>query len=239
MRIAYDFHIHSGLSPCSCDDMSPNNIINMALLKGLDAIAITDHNSTLNLGAFQQLSINKNLLIVPGVEVTTKEEVHLLCLFESFNNAKGFQYIIDSTLPKINNSKSFFGNQLIYDHMDQVVDKYPLLLISALSLTVEEVVAEVSNLKGVVIPAHIDRKSYSILSNLGFISPNLKITTVEITTNCNISSFQEKHKYLRNYRKIINSDAHSLVDILERESYLEVKDLSCESIINELKSFVI
>ncbi|SCY16377.1 PHP domain-containing protein [Alkaliphilus peptidifermentans] len=236
MKVAYDFHIHSGLSPCSEDDMTPNNVVNMAILKGLDAIAITDHNSTLNVEAFTKVASDKKLIIIPGIEVSTKEEVHLIGLFRSLDEAKVFQGIIDQALPKTKNNAKVFGNQLLYNEKDEVIGEYDRLLFNAISLTVEDVVDEVNRLKGIVIPAHIDRNSFSILSNLGFISPALGLTTVEITSGCDINSIEAKHKYLNKYRKIANSDAHNLEAILERQSFLDVKELSCEEIINVLRN---
>lgn len=236
MKIAVDFHIHSGLSPCADDDMTPNNIINLALLKGLDAIAITDHNCTGNLNAFLKVAQGKNLLCIPGIEVTTKEEVHLLALFKNLSQAQDFQKIIDAALPKINNNTGLFGCQLIYDESDNVVKNHDILLINAINLSIEETISEIKKLQGLPIPAHIDRNSFSILSNLGFISPELGITTVEISRGGDFSALKRVHPYLERYNRIYSSDAHYLGDILEREFFIEVGDLSIDAIFDKLSN---
>ncbi|KAB3531454.1 PHP domain-containing protein [Alkaliphilus serpentinus] len=236
MKIAYDFHIHSGLSPCSEDEMTPNNVINMAKLKGLDVIAITDHNSTLNLQAFLKVADKKEILIIPGAEITSKEEVHLLTLFSGMEEANDFQKIINQYLPQDDNNTKIFGNQRLYNERDEIIGEYEFLLNNTLSLSLEEIIQRVYSLNGAVIPAHIDRHSYSILSNLGFISPNLMLTTLEITMGCNLVEFNEKYPYLKDYRYIVNSDAHHLGSILERQSFLEVERLTAEAVIDKLRS---
>ncbi len=234
MKIAIDLHIHSGLSPCSEKDMTPNNIIAMASIKGLDAIAITDHNSVKNLSAFAKVAQQNNILFIPGVEVTTKEEVHLIGLFRDLEGALEFQKVLDDQLPKIPNNKKVFGPQLVYNELDEVVDEYSFLLLNAINLNIHETIKAINKVNGVAIPAHINRKSFSILSNLGFISPELGITTVEITQSCDYPLLEKKHPYLEHLIKISNSDAHDLGSLLERESFIEVSELSVEAVINFL-----
>lgn len=235
MKIAYDFHIHSGLSPCSDKEMTPNNIINMAIIKGLDAIAITDHNSTINLEAFIRAGYNKDIIIIPGAEVTTKEEAHVLTLFSGLDEANKFQRIMEAGLPTKKNKAEFFGQQLIYCQDDNIVGEYQWMLSNALSLSMEDLVKVVDDLKGVSIPAHVNRPSFSILTNLGFISPELGLSTIEVTKGCSIEAFKEKNPSLKNYRILVNSDAHSLGDIQERESFLEVPSLDARAIIDVLR----
>lgn len=234
MMLAVDLHIHSGLSPCSDNDMTPNNVIRMAQLKGLDAIAITDHNSTRNLQSFLKVSEKHDMIFIPGVEITTKEEVHLLALFHNLTQAAKFQEILDATLPKINNNTKFFGNQYIYDEEDNIVEDYSKLLISAISLTLKETIDEVIKIGGLPIPAHIDRHSFSILSNLGFISPELNLKVVEITSTCDYTRLAKGHPYLCDYKKIISSDAHRLGAIFERNFLIETFSKEASEILSNL-----
>ncbi|HOO13429.1 MAG TPA: PHP domain-containing protein, partial [Bacillota bacterium] len=120
MNLTLDLHIHSALSPCGDNDMTPNNIVNMALLKGLDAIAVTDHNSAENVEAVMKLGFEKGIVVVPGMEVQSKEEVHLLCYFSDLDRALGFQQRVYDNLEGENNP-DYFGDQLIMDEMDRVV----------------------------------------------------------------------------------------------------------------------
>ncbi|SDK58849.1 PHP domain-containing protein [Natronincola ferrireducens] len=234
MTIAVDLHIHSGLSPCSSNDMTPNNIIQMAVLKGLDAIAITDHNSTKNLRSFVNVAKKHNIICIPGIEITTKEEVHLLALFQNISAALEFQLILDDTLPKAPNSPKLFGNQYIYDEDDNIVEDYNYLLINAINLPLKEIIREIKGLGGIPIPAHIDRNSFSILSNLGFISPDFCLKTVEITKNCDYTNLTKRHPYLAKYNKIISSDAHALGEILEREFFIKTSSKKIQDILAAL-----
>lgn len=235
MNLAVDLHIHSGLSPCADITMTPNNIINMARLKRLDAIAITDHNCTKNLRVAWEIAKSTDIILVPGVELTTKEEVHLVCLFDSIVKAEYFQKVLDRNISNIKNRIDVFGNQYIYDINDEIIGEYELMLMNATELSIENAVIEVKKLNGVIIPAHIDRSSFSILSNLGFISPELEINTVEISRNFNYNELKKDHPYLEKYKKITNSDAHILGDILERESFVEVEEKNISSILETLK----
>ncbi|GAB6088076.1 PHP domain-containing protein [Alkaliphilus crotonatoxidans] len=231
MKLAYDLHIHSGLSPCSDDDMTPNNVVTMARLKGLDVIAITDHNATGNLASFNRVAKKQGLLMIPGVEVTTREEVHILGLFPRVMDAFNFQQVIDEALPKIKNHHEIFGKQLIYDDMDNIIDQKEHLLLSALQLSIEDTIKAIRAFKGVPIPAHINREAYSILTSLGFIPPDLALKTVEITSNCQYEELEKRHSYLKGYFKIYNSDAHQLGSISEREHYIEVKEKTSSAVL--------
>jgi len=229
MHYAVDLHIHSALSPCSDDDMTPNNIVNMAILKGLDFIAITDHNSAGNLKPVIECAKGTNLVVVPGMEVETAEEVHLICLLPALEAAISLQNIVYDALPDLKNRPDIFGKQLIMDEHDNITMELDRLLITACSLTIEEVFRIVSGLGGVVIPAHVNRDSYSIISVLGLIPGNLGIRYVEILPG----SFYEPPY---GTKPIISSDAHRLGDILERVSFIELKEKSIQCLLDKLKS---
>ena len=232
MKYAVDLHIHSALSPCADKDMTPNNIINMALLKGLDAIAITDHNSGANLEAVSKCAKKSGLLFIPGIEVETSEEVHLVCLFPDVESALKMHCCISEALPPLKNRKDIFGEQLILDENDRVTGEEDQMLITATNLSTYDVFGFVAQLGGAVIPAHVDRPSYSMLSNLGMIPDDLGIKYLEISRNCDKYEFRASRPELDGFRLIRSSDAHYLGDMLERESLLELSELSLRAVIN-------
>lgn len=228
MRIAVDLHIHSALSPCAEDDMTPNNIVNMALLKELDAIAITDHNGCDNVCSAMKVA-GSRLVILPGIEVQSREEVHLLCYFAELAALVEFEAVVGYHLHGPANDPTQFGRQLILNERDEVIGEKEKLLISSVDLSIDEIVGEVRRRGGVVVPAHVDRPSYSILSQLGFIPPELGFKMLEISKNgAGFLPQDDKFSYLS------SSDAHCLGDILEREVFLFVDDLSAYSLLKSL-----
>lgn len=236
MKLAYDFHIHTALSPCGDSDMTPNNIINMAKLKNLDAIAITDHNSTANCEACIEVASGENIIVIPGVELQTKEEIHMLCLFKDLKSTSDFQQIIDSRFNSNINNSDIFGKQLVFDKNDQIIREEKNMLISALNITLKEVCGMVIKYGGIILPAHVDRASYSIISNLGFIPKELPLKNIELSNYCNINKFLTNHTQLKRYRILRNSDAHDLQNIMERENFIEVKDANIDCIFETLNS---
>ncbi|MBM7581939.1 hypothetical protein JOD02_000776 [Caldicoprobacter guelmensis] len=229
MKIAVDLHIHSALSPCADDDMTPNNIVNMAILKGLDVIAVTDHNSCDNVKAVMNVADGR-ILVLPGMEVQTKEEVHLLCYFENLQNLLDFDAYIRNFMPWIPNVPEIFGNQYIMDEKDQIIGQREDLLLSSVELSVEQVVYQVLQRKGIVVPAHVDRTSYSIISQLGFIPTNLPFKVLEF------SKFDTNYTmYFREYKRVYSSDAHQLGQILERRMLIDVYNVSLAAVIQWFK----
>jgi len=236
MKCYYDFHIHTALSPCCDNDMTPNNIINMAYLKGLNAIAITDHNSTKNVRAAIKIGEELGITVIAGMEIETKEEVHILSLFPTVELAEKAEKIIRGNLPQIMNKENIFGEQIIIDENDNVVGKEEQMLITATSLSINDVFSLVRDCGGVAIPAHIDRHSYSVLSNLGFIPDELNISTVEISKKTeDVEEYLKNLSFAQKYLVIRNSDAHYLGDISEKINYIEVDNNSIQEI---LKKFI-
>lgn len=233
MTLAYDFHIHTAASPCGDEWMSPNNIVNMALLKELDIIAITDHNTCANVKAVMDVAKSTPLVVIPGLEVETSEEFHMIVLLPSLEQAIEMEKIVCEHLPAIKNRKEIFGNQTIYNHKDEIVGEIDQLLLTATALSVYEVVEIVNKIGGVCYPAHIDRASYSIISNLGFIPPDLNIQNIEISRHTDKKIFQASHPSMR---VIQSSDAHYLEDIFERQSFMKVKQNTVYDWIELLKS---
>ncbi len=229
MKLWYDLHIHSCLSPCGDNDMTPNNIVNMALLKGLDVIAVSDHNSCGNVRSVMKVADGR-LLVIPAMEIETSEEVHMLSLFPTIEAAEEMENIIKSHSSGIINNPEIFGNQLYMDENDNVTGEETRLLVSATSLDIYETASFVKSLGGVPIPAHIDRSSYSIISNLGFIPPDINFPCVEITEK-NLETFSKDYK---NFNVITDSDAHYLWDISEKIRYFETDNKIIENILQSL-----
>lgn len=232
MKLYYDFHIHSALSPCGDNDMTPNNLINMSIIKGLDAVALTDHNACKNVRAAAAVAGDK-IIFIPGMEVETSEEVHIVTLFPTADAAEEMQRILVDSSPFIPNRPEIFGNQYIMDENDEICGEIDRMLVTASGLDIYTVVAAAKDLGGTAYPAHIDRESYSVLSNLGFIPPDLDISAVEITEK---SRAALEGEYSNRYNIITSSDAHYLWDISERNHYIEVSDTSVRGILNAISN---
>lgn len=229
MKAAVDLHIHTALSPCASDDMTPNNIVNMSLLKGLDVIAITDHNCSDNVLAVQRVAEGK-LIVIPGMELQTKEEIHLLCYFSEYRKLLDFNVFIDARRSGMLNVPQIFGNQLIIDEFDNIKGEQSQALIAPIDISLEEAVDEVRKRGGVPVPAHIDRLHYGIISQLGFIPTNLNFRAVEINTK------NFKYEKPEGVRMIRSSDAHDLGDILESDNLIDVINLSVKEVLNFLRN---
>lgn len=229
MKLFYDLHIHSALSPCGDEDMTPNNIVNMALIKGLSAIALADHNSCGNVRSLMKVAEDR-LLIIPAMEVTTSEEVHVLCLFPTIEQAEDMGKLVYTHLPDIKNRPDIFGHQYYMNEKDEITGEEERLLVSATDLSIYEVEERMRGCGGLMIPAHIDRSSYSLLANLGFMPPDLPVTTVEITAR-HVEAMQEEYAA---YHIITDSDAHYLEDMAEAERSLDILDKKTDEVIKFL-----
>jgi PHP family Zn ribbon phosphoesterase len=218
------------LSPCGDDDMTPGNIVNMAILKELDVIALTDHNSAKNCPAFMKLAKSMGIIAIPGMELCTMEEVHVVCLFETLEDVLNFDEYVYQNLIPFNNKESIFGKQQIYNENDEVIGNEPILLINATTISFDQVYDLVHDYNGIMIPAHIDKNSNSLLSNLGFVPPDSKFTCAELKDLKNLSNLKETNPYFNKCNIISNSDAHYLEHINEPIHFLytetkEIKDI--------------
>ena len=218
MKFAVDLHMHSALSPCGDNDMTPNNIVHMAILKGLDMIAVTDHNTCGNLRAVSDAGRAAGIMVIPGLEVQTKEEVHILCYFKKLESALTFGEMVYAHLPDIPNRENLFGEQLLLDAEDHILGKERRMLLSSTDLSIDQVFAYAKKYEGMAVPAHVDRQSYSIVGSLGFIPSHLGIKTVEVAGK-NISDYSE-------FQCIHSSDAHYLWDISERDFFIEIEEMT-------------
>ncbi|GKX30463.1 histidinol-phosphatase [Vallitalea longa] len=229
MKLYYDFHIHTALSPCGDDSMTPNNIVNMALINELDAIAITDHNTAENLEAVMKVARGKDIIVIPGIEIETKEEIHVIGLFPNLQSVYNVQNIIYSKLPYIKNKPNVVGNQYVLNENDDIMKELDRFLLISTLLSLNEVIKLIKDNNGIAVPAHIDRPSYSILSNLGFIPDDLNTSILEISRFSNLDVYKKQYK---DYQIIQSSDAHELGYIGITKNYLEVKEKNIESIFN-------
>jgi PHP family Zn ribbon phosphoesterase len=235
-KLFYDFHMHSCLSPCGDDDMTPNNMIGMAKLKELDVVALTDHNSSRNCPAFLKVAEQNGLLAIPGMELCTSEEIHVVCLFYNLSDALAFDEYVYSKTPDIKNDTTAYGNQFIMDSMDNITGKEEKLLITAADISLWQVPKLIEEYHGIAIPAHIDKSAYSILSVLGMFPEDVSFKTAEIFKPQLTDSLIEKHPVLKDMNIIHDSDAHYLWDISERYNSIEVSEKSVKAILDKLKA---
>lgn len=235
MNLKYDFHLHSCLSPCGDNDMTPYNLVNMAKLLGYDIIALTDHNSCLNCPAALKAGEEAGITVVPGMELCTSEEIHAVCLFPDLEKALEFSDYVKSTMMPVKNDASIFGEQLIMDSTDRIIGNEEILLTSASGISIDDAVKEVSRFGGAVFPAHLDRASYSVLSVLGFMYPEMGFTAAEFTHKAYIPQYEEKHPLLKEMKKLRNSDAHYLENMVEPSVEIDLPRCSAEAVVNFLR----
>ena len=230
----YDLHIHSCLSPCGDDDMTPANIAGMAAVKGLDVIALTDHNSCKNCPAILKHGEEYGT-VIPGMELTTAEEVHVVCLFPALDDAMAFDgYVYERLLP-IKNREDIFGKQQIMDADDQVTGNVERLLIGATDISFDQVFGLVEAYRGIAYPAHIDKSTTSLLSNLGFVPPDSSFTCAEISTFDHLHQIQKEHPYFLQCKMLSSSDAHYLEDIREPDYQIYAKSRAAKDILEGLR----
>lgn len=236
-ELFYDFHLHSCLSPCGDQDMTPNNIINMAYLKGLDIVALTDHNSSQNCKAFMEVGKKVGMITIPGMELCTSEDIHIVCLFKTLDGALEFEKVIRKNSPQIKNRAEIFGEQLILDSDDNVIGHEENLLINASGLSVTKALKLSRDFGGTCYPAHVDKMSNSIIAVLGVIPNECKFNTIELSKRC---INEQRDKFLKENPScsdktiISSSDAHYLEDINEKINSLKLPDDSVETVINYL-----
>ncbi len=235
IQITYDLHIHSCLSPCGDADMTPGNIAGMAAVKGLDVIALTDHNSCRNCPALLAAAEAYGVLAIPGMEVTTSEEVHAVCLFPTLTAALAFDGYVYQRLRKIPNREEIFGRQEIYDRNDTVCATEPNLLIHAAEISFDELWDLAGDFGGVMFPAHIDKNANSLLANLGFVPPDSQFRAAEVADLGRLEELRKAHPYLKQCRILSNSDAHYLGDISEPEQVLTVGERSAAAVLEALR----
>ncbi len=237
MKLYYDFHLHSCLSPCGDNEMTPYNLVNMAKILGFDIIALTDHNSTKNCRAAISAAEKAGITVVPGMELCTSEEIHVVCLFPSVEKAENFGAYIYENIPKIKNKPQIFGDQLVMDGEDGILENEELLLTTASFISIDAVPELVNRFGGVCFPAHIDRSSYSIISALGTFGEDLNVKAFELTPDADEKEYLEKYPATKGKLIFRNSDAHYLENMRLPEHTINLPENSAPTLIEHLKNF--
>ena len=194
--------------------MIPPLIVQKALEKHIDLIAITDHNTSANVGAVQKAAQGTSLTVLPGMEVQSREEVHLLTLFETLEELEAWQKEVDASLPDLLNEPDFFGEQFVVDATGDFVRSEPRLRLTSTSFSIDEIFERVKALGGVVIPAHVERFSFGLFPTLGLISENWNLIALEISRLITPQRVQGMFPATRNYPLIQSGDVHRLEDFL-------------------------
>ena len=216
-----DLHIHTCLSPCTELDMSPIRILTAAKKKEIDIIGICDHNSSENSLAVMNAAKKMNINVFPGMEVTSQEEVHVLALFDEIENALKLQEYVYENLPG-ENDEDAFGMQVIVNEKEEVLGSNNKLLIGATTIPLEKIIKTIHSLNGIAIASHIDRESFSIIGQLGFIPDNLELDALEISRAITLE--EAKKRYSNDYPITCSSDAHYPDDIGKAFTSFLLKD---------------
>jgi hypothetical protein len=227
-----DLHIHTCLSPCTELDMSPKGILTAAKKKEIDIIGICDHNSSENSLAVMNAARKMNINVFPGMEVTSLEEVHVLALFDEINNALKLQENVYENLPG-ENDEDAFGMQVIVNEKEEVMGTNKKLLIGATTIPLEKIIKTIHSLNGIAIASHIDRESFSIIAQLGFIPDNLELDALEISPAITLQ--EARKRYSDNYPITCSSDAHYPDDIGKAFTSFLLKDSTLAEIKKALK----
>jgi PHP family Zn ribbon phosphoesterase len=203
-----DLHIHTCLSPCASLDLSPRNIVDRAKFQGLDVIAITDHNTSKNAQVVMRLGEKGGIKVISGMEVQSREEIHLLTLFPDWSATAAWAEEVSRSLPEVNNDPLVFGDQPIVDEDGNILEFESRLLLNSLRFSAEEIIRLVAEKGGLTIPSHFDRGSFSLLSQLGFIPPNMPLEALEVSRSRNSYPGGVWREGPRTLPLIASSDAH-------------------------------
>lgn len=236
MKYYYDLHMHSCLSPCGDMDMTPNNIVGMSKLLGLDVIALTDHNSVLNCEAVMKLGAENGLCVIPGMELTTMEEIHVVCLFPTYEKALQWNDYVRAHQMQFPNRVDIYGRQVIMNEKDEEIGEVENLLILATDISVMDVKTLVESYDGVCYPAHINRDSMSIISSLGDIPPECDFKTAEVSSSGDVEKLKERYPILNDMLIVRDSDAHYLQNMRDAENFFDLPQLRIDAVLKKLKN---
>jgi PHP family Zn ribbon phosphoesterase len=214
-----DLHVHTVLSPCAEVEMIPPLIIRRARELGLGLIGIADHNSAENVAAVIEAAEGSGVTVLPGIEVQTREEVHLVTLFDMTQQALAWQTKVFDHLPDLKNNEDHFGAQFVVDATGEYVRRNERLLVTSTDMSLEMVVAMVQDLGGLTLPAHVDRPAFSLIANLGFVPPNLNLPAVEIFRSSQESEVRRRFPQTRGFTMVCNGDAHRLNEMIARTMF--------------------
>jgi PHP family Zn ribbon phosphoesterase len=208
-----ELHVHTVLSPCAAVEMIPPLIVRTALERGINLLAITDHNASANVEAVMRAAQGSALSVLPGMEVQTREEVHMLCLFDTLEQLADWQRQVDAHLPDLENNAELFGEQFVVDEVGEFVRRETRLLLASTRMTLEEAAVRVNALGGLAIPAHIDRKAFSLITNLGFVPEGIPFAALEITRHITPTQARQRFPQIGDIPLIQSGDAHRLDEI--------------------------
>ena len=209
-----ELHVHTVLSPCAEVEMIPPLIVQAALERGINLIAVTDHNASANVRAVQKAAAGTGLVVWPGLELQTREEVHLLCLFDRLESLDAWQAIVDKRLPPLENNIEFFGEQFVIDETGAFIWREPRLLLTSTSLSLTEAIEAVTQLGGLAIPAHVDRKAFGLIANLGFVPTDVTIEAIEISRHLYPQEAAQRFPQIVGFPLIRSGDVHRLSEFL-------------------------
>ena len=219
----YDLHVHSCLSPCADNDNTPNNLAGMATLNNIQIMALTDHNSCRNCPAFFTAAKRYGIIPIPGMELTTSEDIHVICLFPELELALAFNDEVDTRRVRFKNNKEIVGDQLILNEDDELIGEEEDFLTNATTISYEEVPEIVNRYQGACYPAHIDREANGVIAILGTLPEEPDYPAVELHFQKNIESYTEEF-HLENKRIVVSSDSHYLEDLREENESIEILD---------------
>lgn len=209
-----DLHVHTVLSPCAAVEMTPRNIIRHAQAAGIDIVAITDHNAGDNVMAALRAADGTGVAVLPGMELQTREEVHLLALFGKMRDFMKWCGFVASHRSPLHNDEARFGAQFVVDETDELIRIEEAMLLASTNLSLEEAVSQVNELGGLAIAAHVDRPMFSCLTQLGFIPMDLGLAAVEVSRNTRLAAAREKYPGIGGLPIITASDAHTIDDFV-------------------------
>jgi 3',5'-nucleoside bisphosphate phosphatase len=209
-----ELHSHTVLSPCAEVEMIPPLIVQTAIEKGINLLAVTDHNASANVIAVQEAARHTGLVVLPGMELQTREEVHLLCLFDTLEQLEAWQLLVNEHLPALENDIEHFGEQFVVDAEGDFVRREFQLLLTSTDLSLEEAIGAVNAIDGLAIPAHIDRKANGLLEILGFVPAQAQVEALELSRHTSIDVAPLKYPQIRGYPLIQDGDAHRLNEFL-------------------------
>lgn len=235
-KYTYDLHLHSCLSPCGDEEMTPANLVNMSALLGLDIIALTDHNTAGNCRSAMQAGERAGVLVLPGVELCTAEEIHMVCLFASLEGAEQFAAEVYRQIPPVKNRPDIYGPQLYMDATDGILGEEPLLLVTASGISIDDAPALAQSHGGICYPAHIDRASFSVLAAFGLYPEHLDFPVAEISQSACPQTLRAAQPALERVRLIRSSDAHHLEQMLpaEENRRMELEERSPAAVLHWL-----
>ena len=230
-----DLHIHSVLSPCGDLGMSPQNIVKKAVSENLDIIAVTDHNAIANCAPTVKMAEKNGIYCFYGIEIQTAEEIHIVAIFESDDDITTFYEELYKVLPDMENDAEFFGDQVVVDENDNILNFEKKTLINSILWDLDTTVNKIKKYNGFCFPAHVDAQTYSIIGQLGFLPPQNEFIAAGISRNVGKKDLIKKFPYLKNYSLIRSSDSHYLKEIGSGYSNFYLKKANLTEIISACK----